>query len=105
MGSILPSTRNSPPRPRGRPSRSGSARSNSAHVATSRAYPSHMADVDAARRALEEALGPERVLSDPLALRLYARDASMVEGGCALVVFPESTDELVACVWIANEPG
>ena len=64
-----------------------------------------MADVDAARRALEDALGPERVLSDPLALRLYARDASMVEGGCAFVVFPESTDEIVACVRIAGEHG
>jgi glycolate oxidase len=60
-------------------------------------------DVDDARRTLEDALGPERVLSDPLALRLYARDASMVEGGCALVVFPESTDEIVACVRVANE--
>jgi glycolate oxidase len=64
-----------------------------------------MADVDVARRALEVALGPERVLSDPLALRLYARDASMVEGGCALVVFPESTDEIVACVRVANAHG
>ena len=64
-----------------------------------------MANVDDARRALEEALGPERVLSDPLALRLYARDASMVEGGCALVVFPESTEEIVACVRAANEHG
>jgi glycolate dehydrogenase FAD-linked subunit len=64
-----------------------------------------MADVDDARRALEDALGPERVLSDPLALRLYARDASMVEGGCALVVFPESTDEIVTCVRAANAHG
>ena len=64
-----------------------------------------MTDVDDARRALEDALGPEHVLSDPLALRLYARDASMVEGGCALVVFPESNEEIVACVRVANEHG
>ena len=64
-----------------------------------------MADVDVARRALEDALGPERVLSDPLALRLYARDASMVEGGCALVVFPQTADEIVACVRIAGAHG
>src|SRR5262245_19178582 len=64
-----------------------------------------MEGVDVARRALEEALGPERVRSDPLALRLYARDASMVEGGCALVVFPESTDEIVACVRVAKAHG
>ena len=64
-----------------------------------------MAGVDEARRALETALGPEHVLSDPLALRLYARDASMVEGGCALVAFPRSTDDIVACVTIAAEHG
>ena len=57
-----------------------------------------MTDVEGARRALEETLGPAEVLSDPLALRLYARDASMVEGGCALVAFPRSTEDIVACV-------
>ncbi len=62
-----------------------------------------MADVEAARRALQDALGPSEVLSDPLALALYARDASMVEGGCALVVFPRELDQIVACVRIAAE--
>ena len=57
-----------------------------------------MPDLEAARRELEEALGPDEVLSDPLALRLYARDASMVEGSAGLVVFPRSTDDMVACV-------
>ena len=57
-----------------------------------------MADLDAARRELEGALGAGEVLSDPLALRLYARDASMVEGSAALVVFPRSTEDIVACV-------
>ena len=64
-----------------------------------------MTDVEGARRALEAALGPDEVLSDPLALKLYARDASMVEGGCALVAFPRSTDDIVACVRIAAEHG
>ncbi|MGZ8611944.1 MAG: FAD-binding oxidoreductase [Actinomycetota bacterium] len=64
-----------------------------------------MADVEAARRALEDALGPSEVLSDPLALALYARDASLVEGGCALVAFPRSTDDVVTCVRIAGEHG
>lgn len=64
-----------------------------------------MADVEAARRALEEALGPAEVLSHPLALALYGRDASMVEGGCALVAFPRELDEVVACVRIAAEHG
>ena len=57
-----------------------------------------MPDLDAARRDLEETLGADAVLSDPLALRLYARDASMVEGSAGLVVFPTSTDHVVACV-------
>jgi glycolate oxidase len=57
-----------------------------------------MPDLDAARRELEEALGAGAVLSDPLALRLYARDASMVEGSAGLVVFPGSPDDVVACV-------
>ena len=60
-----------------------------------------MTDVDGARRELEEALGPTEVLSDPLALKLYARDASMVEGACALVAFPRSIDDIVSCVRIA----
>jgi glycolate dehydrogenase FAD-linked subunit len=64
-----------------------------------------MADVDAARQALEEALGPAEVLSDPLARRLYARDASLVEGGCALVAFPRRLEDIVACVRIAVEHG
>ena len=57
-----------------------------------------MPDLDAARRELEGALGADAVLSDPLALRLYARDASMVEGSAGLVVFPASTDDVAACV-------
>ena len=64
-----------------------------------------MADLNAARRELEDALGGGEVLSDPLALRLYARDASMVEGSAALVVFPRSTDDIVACVRTASRHG
>jgi len=64
-----------------------------------------MADVDGARLALERALGREQVLSDPLARKLYARDASMVEGACALVAFPRSTGDIVSCVEIAVRNG
>ncbi len=60
-----------------------------------------MADIDAARTELEEALGSAEVLSDPLALTLYARDASMVEGGCALVAFPHSIEDVVICMQVA----
>ncbi len=58
-----------------------------------------------AREALETALGPAQVLSDPLSLALYARDASMVEGGCALVALPRSVEEVGACVRVAAEHG
>src|SRR4029450_239942 len=64
-----------------------------------------MADVDAARRALEDALGTGEVTPRPLALRLYARDASMVEGGCSLVAFPRTRDDIVTCVRVAAEHG
>ena len=64
-----------------------------------------MADIEAARRDLVAALDADRVLADPLALRLYARDASMVEGGCALVVFPLTTEDIQSCVRIARTHG
>ncbi|MGQ0668798.1 MAG: FAD-binding oxidoreductase [Actinomycetota bacterium] len=64
-----------------------------------------MADVDAARRALEDALGPGEVLADSLALALYARDASMFEGGAALVAFPRTREHVVACIRTAAEHG
>src|SRR5688500_20228035 len=62
-----------------------------------------MADVEAARHALVDALGPDEVLSDPLALKLYARDASLVEGTCALVAFPRSVADIAACLRSAVE--
>src|SRR5918994_919782 len=64
-----------------------------------------MGNVGDARRELQDALGAGEVLSDPLALRLYARDASMVEGGSALVAFPRSSDDIVACVGVAARHG
>src|SRR4029450_4434455 len=64
-----------------------------------------MADVEGPRRALEDALGAGEVLSDPLALRLYARDASMVEGGCSLVAFPRTRDDIAPALRVAAEHG
>ena len=60
-----------------------------------------MSDLTAARRDLEAALGADAVLADPLALRLYARDASMVEGSAGLVAFPHSADDVAACMRIS----
>ena len=62
-------------------------------------------DVDAARIALQAAIGADAVLSDPLERTLYSRDASMVEGGCALVALPRSRENVVACMRIAGEHG
>ena len=60
-----------------------------------------MAELDAARDELVAALGADAVLHDPLALRLYARDASMVEGSAGLVVFVRSADDVVTCMKVA----
>ncbi|HVD67088.1 MAG TPA: FAD-binding oxidoreductase, partial [Actinomycetota bacterium] len=60
-----------------------------------------MPNLDAARTHLIDALGVEAVLADPLALRLYARDASMVEGSAGLVVFVHSADDVVTCMQVA----
>jgi glycolate oxidase len=60
-----------------------------------------VSDLSAARHDLEAALGADAVLADPLALRLYARDASMVEGSAGLVVFPRSVDDVSACMRVA----
>src|SRR6266550_4583080 len=60
-----------------------------------------MAGLDVARDELVAALGADAVLHDPLALRLYARDASMVEGSAGLVVFVRSAEDVVTCMQVA----
>jgi glycolate oxidase len=64
-----------------------------------------VSDLTAARRDLAAALGADAVLADPLALRLYARDASMVEGSAGLVAFPRSAEDIAACMRIAAAHG
>ncbi len=64
-----------------------------------------MADVQSARRDLVGALGTDAVVDDPLERRLYARDASLVEGSAGLLVFPESADDVAACLRVAREHG
>jgi glycolate oxidase len=61
--------------------------------------------VAAARLDLADALGSAAVLADPLALRLYGRDASMLEGSCALVAIPSTRDQVATCVRIARRHG
>jgi FAD/FMN-containing dehydrogenase len=62
-------------------------------------------DLDLARSELIAALGADAVLSDPLALRLYARDASMVEGSAGIVALVRSTEDVAACMRVAAGGG
>ncbi len=48
-------------------------------------------------------LDPGRVIDHPLERRLYARDGSIAQGDCGLVVLPETTAEVAACVRLARE--
>lgn len=64
-----------------------------------------MPDLDAARRDLLDALGPEGVGADPLTRRLYARDASLVEGDAGLIAFPRDTAEAQTVMRIAERHG
>ena len=54
------------------------------------------------RERFEELLEPGRVIDHPLERRLYSRDGSIAMGDCGLVVLPETTDEVVACVRLAR---
>ena len=60
---------------------------------------------DALLKELRAALSPERVRAEPLELALFARDASIIEGEAAVVCFPESAEEVQACVRIARAFG
>jgi len=48
-------------------------------------------------------LGADRVLDHPLERGLYARDASIQRGECGLVVLPDTTAEVAACMRLAHE--
>ncbi len=48
-------------------------------------------------------LGEDRVLDHPLERGLYARDASIQRGECGLVVLPDTTAEVAACMRLAHE--
>jgi len=50
-------------------------------------------------------LDPGRVIDHPLERRLYARDGSIAQGDCGLVVLPQTTAEVVACMRLARELG
>jgi FAD/FMN-containing dehydrogenase len=54
---------------------------------------------------LARLLGAGEVLGDPLALALYNRDASMIEGACSLVAFPRNREQVAGCLAIAERHG
>jgi glycolate oxidase len=63
-------------------------------------------DVTAALvRDLRDAVGPDRVHSEPTELHLYARDASMISGEAAVVCFPTTTAEVAAAVRVCRDHG
>jgi len=64
-----------------------------------------MPDIDSVRRALTDALGADAVLADPLSLRLYARDASLVEGNASVVVLPTTVEQIQDAMRIAAGHG
>jgi glycolate dehydrogenase FAD-linked subunit len=60
-------------------------------------------DLRAARQELETTLGAGAIEDDELTRKLYARDASLVEGSAGLVVFPRTPQDVVACMRIARD--
>jgi glycolate oxidase len=59
--------------------------------------------VSTLRERFERLLDPARVIDHPLERRLYARDGSIAQGDCGLVVLPQTTAEVSACVRLARE--
>ena len=56
--------------------------------------PAEQAPAERAPAELARLLGAGEVLDDPLALALYSRDASMIEGSCSLVAFPRDREQV-----------
>jgi glycolate oxidase len=61
--------------------------------------------VDTLAGRLERALGAGRVLADPVLCAPFGTDATHLEGCPALVVRPQSTDEVAATVRLVGEAG
>jgi glycolate oxidase subunit GlcD len=53
-------------------------------------------------RDLREVLGPSHVWTDPVATRLFSRDASMLQGSCTVVALPSTRQQAIDCVRIAR---
>jgi len=55
--------------------------------------------------ALRSALGPANVRTSAAELGVYRRDASNMRGSAAVVCLPETTEQVQACVAVANRHG
>jgi glycolate oxidase len=64
-----------------------------------------IAQAPALRERFAAVLDPSRVIDHPLERRLYSRDGSIAEGDCGLVVLPETTAEVAACMRVARDMG
>jgi len=65
----------------------------------------HIRDRDALARALRDVLGPGRVFAHPADLLAYEYDGSVLQAVPDLVVFPQSTEDVVAIVRVASRFG
>ncbi len=65
----------------------------------------HSAAGSALVRDLRAAIAPERVRDGQTELALYRHDASNLEGAAVAVCFPTTTEEVRACVAVANRHG
>lgn len=54
---------------------------------------------------LRDALGDTNVLEEPLELHLFSKDASLIRGEPACVVFPQNVDQVAVTVQIAERHG
>ena len=59
----------------------------------------------AAAERFRAILAADRVLDQPLERGIYARDGSIQRGECGLVVLPDTTAEVAACMRLAGELG
>ena len=69
------------------------------------ALAAHRAVTPECVRALEQALGRERVISTPEELIAFEYDGTIERGKPQAVVFPESTEQVAAAVRIAHRFG
>ena len=61
--------------------------------------------IERLEKDIRRRLGSDKVLSDPLDLYVFGKDAGLARGESSLVVFPTTTDDVVALVRLAARHG